>query len=106
MSSQNHAFESALLETVEMALLQVLGEKITTALRFYVDLQSALRNPDRFIAVMFELVGPRQSEALREKILEELQAKLRVQLRPEGARFSDQLSTIKATASGSSSQKG
>ena len=102
MSAQNQAFERTLLETVEMALLQVLGEKITTALRFYVDLQSALKNPDRFIAVMFELVGPRQSEALRERILEELQKRLNVAQRPEGARFSEQLSMLKTSAGGPS----
>jgi hypothetical protein len=89
-------FQQTLLETVETALVQVLGEKVTGALRFYVDMSSALKNPDRFMAVMFELVGPRQTEALRNKILEGLQTKLGVQQRPEGVKFSEQLSKLKS----------
>ncbi len=92
----DEVFQKTLLETVEESLVQVLGEKVTGALRFYVDLSSALKNPDRFIAVMFDLVGPRQTEALRKTILERLQSKLGVQQRPVAVTFSEQLSKLKS----------
>lgn len=92
----DEAFQKLLLETVEETLPQVLGDKVTGALRFYVDLSSALKNPDRFMAVMFELVGPRQTEALRNTILEKLQSKLGIQHGPQGTRFSEILSNLSA----------
>ncbi len=99
MSQNEEAFESALLETVERALVDVLGEKVTTALRFYIDLRSALKSPDRFMVVMFELVGPRQSESLKEKILEGLHTKHGVAYRPSGAKLSEAISRLKSQSS-------
>lgn len=99
MSKNEEAFEKALLETVEKALVEVLGEKVTTALRFYVDLRSALKNPDRFMAVVFELVGPRQAENLREKILEGLRNRYRVAYRQGGAKLAEEISKLRSQVS-------
>jgi hypothetical protein len=96
MSSNEEAFQRTLLETAEKALVEVLGEKVTTALRFYVDLKSALRNPDRFVAVMFDLVGPRQAESLGERILEGLLNKYGVTYRPSGASLSEQIAKLRS----------
>lgn len=99
MSKNEEAFEKVLLETVEKALLEVLGEKVTTALRFYIDIRSALKSPDRFMIVMFEIVGPRQAESLKEKILEGLHSRYGVAYQPSGAKLTEEIFKLRSQAS-------
>lgn len=92
----DEAFQKALVEVVEKALVAVLGEKVATALRFYVDLKSGLKNLDRFMAVMFELVGPGQTERLRGNILESAYKTYNLAYSPAGANFAEELARLKS----------
>ena len=91
----DEAFQKALVEIVEKALVEVLGEKVTTALRFYVDLKSGLKNLDKFMAVLFELVGPGQTERLRGSILESAYKTYGLAYSPAGANFAEEIARLR-----------
>ena len=99
MSRTEDSFQVVLLETVEKTLLDVLGEKVTSALRFYVDLKTAVRNPDRFTALIAEIVGPTQSDSLRKRVLEVLYEKFGLVYQPSGAKFSEEIASLKSRLS-------
>lgn len=89
MSDTNEEFEKALRGIVESALEETLGGKVTAALRFYVDLKLALRNPDRFLNIMLALVGEEPTKLLKGRIITALQRQYGVSGKPD-----DRLSTI------------
>ncbi len=96
MPEAEETFERALYETIEKALLEVLGEKVTSALRFYVDLKSAMKHPDRFMGVMFDIVGPRAADSLREKVLQELYKRFGLVYQKSGAKLSDEIAALRS----------
>jgi hypothetical protein len=94
--STDETFRQAVYETVETSLDAVLGVKIARALRFYVDLKSALRNPSRFFALMLELVGPMQAERLRRRVLSNLYVRYQLEYNPSGKSISEELTELKS----------
>ena len=96
MSRTDDSFQVVLLETVEKVLVEVLGEKVTTALRFYMDLGTAMKNPDRFITLMADLVGQRQTDGLRRRVLEILHKEFGLIYQTSGARFSEEIGVVRS----------
>lgn len=96
MSNNQERFQPILIETVEKIMTEVLGEKIAQALRFYIDLKSALKTPDRFFAVMTDLVGQRQAVNLREKTLQVLHQRYEVVYQPTEVKFSDAVAVLRS----------
>ena len=75
MTFDEDSFQILLQDVVENALVKVLGKKVANALQFYVDLKSALKNPDNFVDVISQLIGRKQAMDLRRAILLDLYAK-------------------------------
>ena len=92
----DETFRQAVYETVETSLDEVLGVKTARALRFYVDVKFALRNPGRFFALMLELVGPRQAERLRKQVLSNLYTRYQLEYKPTGRSISEELTELKS----------
>lgn len=96
MSTSDDSFQRILTETVEMALLHVLGEKVISALHFYVDVRTALKNPDNFMSLMSTLIKPRDAENLRETILQELHKKFGKAYKPSSASLTAEIAALKS----------
>ncbi len=60
------------------------------------DVKSALRNPERFFALMLELVGPRQAERLREHALSNLYKRYRLGHTPTDKGISEELASLRS----------
>lgn len=87
-------FRQLLYETVEISLDQIFGTKITRAFRFYVDVKSALMNPERFFLLVAELVGPAQAERLGKEVLSSLFREYRLDYTPTGKSFAEELTYL------------
>jgi len=96
VSNNQEKFQEILIETVGKILPEVLGEKIARALRFYVDLRSALKTPDRFFRLMGDLVGQRQAINLREKTLRVLHQRYGAVYQPTEGNFSDAIASLRS----------
>ena len=92
-------FEEALYTTVKDVLREVLGEKVTKALAFYIDVKSALKTPARFFIIMHDLVGPKQSEKLRDQVLAQLYQKFGIEYAQTGQGIAEELSLLKSKIS-------
>ncbi len=92
----DETFRQDVYETVETSLDEVLGVKTARALRFYVDVKSALRNLERFFALMLELVGPRQAEMLKEHVLSNLYMRYRLEYIPSGKSIGEELVELRS----------
>ena len=91
----HETFDQTLYGTVEATLNDVLGEKIARALRFYVDLQSALKNPAGFFSVMSGLVGPRLTGILGEQVVSRLYKRYGIEYKPTGKNIGDELAHLR-----------
>jgi len=95
MAQNDEAFQRTLHEIVAKAIVEVLGDRISQALSFYVDLRSALRNPDRFLNVIHELVGPRSAEQLRQNILRNLYERFGLQYERAVGTFAQEIARLR-----------
>jgi len=89
VSDTNEEFQETLRAIVEKALEEALGSKVAAAVRFYVDLKLALRNPDRFLNIMLTLVGEEPTKLLKDRVMTALSRQYGISAKPD-----DRLSTV------------
>jgi len=98
MSGPRNSFDSVLLSTIKRALVEVLGEKVAKALRFYVDLETALTNPDSFLILISTLVSPERAVILQKRVLEDLHSRFGSVYKPRQAKFSVEIAELRSKA--------
>ena len=72
MAQSEQSFRSIVKSALEATIPRVLGEKVATALRFYVDFDEASANLAAFFGVLTKLIGADASLKLCRQVLQEI----------------------------------
>ncbi len=72
MAESEQSFRSIVKSALEVTVPRVLGEKVATALRFYVDFDEASANLVVFFSVLSKLIGRDAALKLCKEVLQEI----------------------------------